>query len=59
MTAPTRQPEPLPAIQAASDEGAFYQATLQDGTVLWIPKDESNADCARALVWAEQKNVEL
>lgn len=59
MTAPTRQPEPLPAIQAASDEGSFYQATMQDSTILWIPKNDNNIDCTQVIAWAAEENVEL
>lgn len=59
MSIPVRQPQPVPAIQAASDEGSFYQATLQDGTILWIPKEQDNSDCARTLAWALEENVEL
>ncbi len=59
MTLPTRQPEPLPSIQAASDEGQFYHATLQDGTILWIPKNDDNADCVQVLAWAVEADIEL
>ncbi len=54
------RPEPaVSGIQSADDTGGVYKVVLQDGTILWVPKDTDNADCAQLLAWANETNVEL
>ena len=38
-------------IQSAKDIGAFFEVTLSDGTVLWVPRDTGNADYVRLQSW--------
>jgi hypothetical protein len=59
MNTPTRStPHTLP-IQSTIDRGEIYQVTLQDGTVLWIPKDADNGDYAQMEAWVEASNITL
>ena len=59
MAIPVKQTPHSPVIQSASDNGSIYQATLQDGTILWIPKAEGNKDRAEVLAWADAEKITL
>ncbi len=59
MTQPARPTPHLPAIASVISNAGTYEVTLQDGTLLWIPKVENNEDCVNVQAWAAVNNVSL
>lgn len=56
---PTRTLAQSPAIQSATNYGAVYEVSLQDGTTLWIPKDADNSDFEKLSIWAADNALTL
>lgn len=52
MTVPAAPTLPLPTVTIAQDTGDLLKVTLASGMVLWIPKDEANADYKAVQAWA-------
>lgn len=59
MTIPLRQEPCLMTVQSATSHAGIYQVTLQDGTVLWVPENADNRDCAALEEWAESNAITL
>ena len=59
MTVPTRPLQPEMPVLTATSTGELYEVTLQDGTVLWIPKNDNNNDCVKIEAWADASNIDL
>ena len=59
MTIPTRPVAVTCEFQSLVPYAQMIEVTLQDGAILWIPRDKRNRDYGELLQWAQRNHISI